>query len=314
MSNFLQPTPRKDNNEQFKYSIDCNKIKEDPSTIKVINGDVRAKHTMIINAIVNSYENDSLINPNGGKIVVKIGKTNESIQQEYNVSKKLESIDGFIKMNCLFSCNNDINLENKTTDIDPNIFKICNPTDKQPVDVLIMPFIHTGQSLKTFLEKKQDPVKYKSILKKVITNIYEAFTKTGFTHKDLHFGNILIDENDEPIIMDFDTSEFSGFQGFFWGDLIRLFSDVLTTSILSDKIQYTFDYLSYIITMLTTASTDAAYVQLPKERLNQKVNEILTMIETTNINVIDNTNKPKSYKYNPNVFGGKKYKTRKSSK
>ena len=77
MSNFLQPIPRKDNNEQFKYSIDCNKIKEDPSTIKVINGDVRAKHTMIINAIVNSYENDSLINPNGGKIVVKIGKTNE---------------------------------------------------------------------------------------------------------------------------------------------------------------------------------------------------------------------------------------------
>lgn len=103
MSQYLEQT-RRESRGQYKYSVDCDKIKEDPTTLQVLDGDVRAKHTMVINAIIKETN---------GKVVVKIGKTNETVRQEYNIAKRLEQFDGFIKMHCLFSCHNTTNLTNK---------------------------------------------------------------------------------------------------------------------------------------------------------------------------------------------------------
>ena len=39
---------------QYKYSVDCDKIKTDPTTLQVLDGSVRAKHTIVVNENVIS--------------------------------------------------------------------------------------------------------------------------------------------------------------------------------------------------------------------------------------------------------------------
>ena len=81
MSEYLEQT-RKYTRGQYKYSLDCDKIKSNPDSLQILNGSVRAKHTIIMNAVSKEMN---------GKVVVKIGKTNEFIKQEYDVAKQLET-------------------------------------------------------------------------------------------------------------------------------------------------------------------------------------------------------------------------------
>ncbi len=298
MSQYLQQT-RRESRGQYKYSVDCDKIREDPESLQVLNGDVRAKHTMVINAVVKETY---------GKVVVKIGKTNDIVKKEYDVAKRLEPFNGFIKMHCLFSCHNATNLNNINTNIYTTNFELCKPNEPENVDVLVMPYIHDGTTLNSLLNTKQDPKLYKNMLIQVITNLYDAFTNTGFVHKDLHFGNILIDENNKPIIMDFDTSEFNGRQSFFWADIQRLFNNAMDKSYLTNNISYVISNISGIQTLIHTTM----FVETPTHIFQMNYKNMLSILEASDIHIIDNTNtKPKSYVYDPNVFGGKTRKLRK---
>ena len=294
MSQYLQQT-RREFKGQYKYSVDCDKIKTDPNALQVLDGSVRAKHTMIINAVVKE---------NSGKIVVKIGKSNDIVKQEYDVAIKLEKLEGFIKMHCLFSCYNNANFSNINDPININDFEVCQPKHTSNVDVLIMPYINKGQTINDYLESGIEPAEYKKILKQVISNLYNAFVKTGFVHKDLHFGNILIDEKNDPIIMDFDTSEFNKIQGFFWADLQRLFGNVTEKSYPSNKKSYIISGISGIQILLNTIM----FIKSSDELFHKNVNELLSILEASTVSVLDNTKKPT--KYNPDLFGGKN-KTRK---
>ena len=296
MSQYLQQKQREFKG-QYKYSVDCDKIKTDPTTLQVLDGSVRAKHTMIINAVVKE---------NTGRIVVKIGKSNDIVKQEYDVAKKLEKLEGFIKMHCLFSCYNNANFSNMNDPINVNNFEVCHPNHPSNVDVLIMPYINKGQTINDYLESGIEPTEYKKILKQVISNLYNAFVKTGFVHKDLHFGNILIDEKNDPIIMDFDTSEFNKIQGFFWADLQRLFGNVTEKSYPSNKKSYIISGISGIQILLNTIM----FIKSSDELFHKNVNELLSILEASNVSVLDNTKKPT--KYNPDFFGGKN-KTRKKT-
>jgi serine/threonine protein kinase len=295
MSKYLQQT-RREFKGQYKYSVDCDKIKTDPTALQVLDGSVRVKHTMIINAVVKE---------NSGKIVVKIGKTNEIVKQEYDVAKKLEKLEGFIKMHCLFSCYNNANFSEP---MNINNFEVCQSNHTSNVDVLIMPYINKGQTINDYLESGIEPAEYKKILKQVITNLYNAFVKTGFVHKDLHFGNILIGENNDPIIMDFDTSEFNKIQGFFWADLQRLFGNVTEKSYPSNNKSYIISGISGIQILLNTIM----FITSSDEFFHKNVNELLSILEASNVSVLDNTKKPTQMVYNPDIFGGKN-KTRKKT-
>ena len=296
MSQYLQQKQREFKG-QYKYSVDCDKIKTNPTSLQVLDGSVRAKHTMIINAVVKE---------NSGRIVVKIGKSNDIVKQEYNVSKKLEKLEGFIKMHCLFSCYNNANFSNMNDPINVNNFEVCHPNHPSNVDVLIMPYINKGQTINDYLESGVEPTEYKKILKQVISNLYNAFVKTGFVHKDLHFGNILIDENNDPIIMDFDTSEFNKIQGFFWADLQRLFGNVTEKSYPSNNKSYIISGISGIQILLNTIM----FIKSSDELFHKNVNELLSILEASSVSILDNTKKPTIY--NPNFWGGKN-KTRKKT-
>lgn len=296
MSQYLQQKQREFKG-QYKYSVDCDKIKTNPGALQVLDGSIRAKHTMIINAVVKE---------NSGRIVVKIGKSNDIVKQEYNVAKKLEKLEGFIKMHCLFSCYNNANFSNINDPININHFEVCQPDHTSNVDVLIMPYINKGQTINDYLESGIEPAEYKKILKQVISNLYNAFVQTGFVHKDLHFGNILIDANNDPIIMDFDTSEFNKIQGFFWADLQRLFGNVTEKSYPSNNKSYIISGISGIQILLNTIM----FIKSSDELFHKNVNELLSILEASSVSILDNTKKPTIY--NPDFWGGKN-KTRKKT-
>jgi hypothetical protein len=304
MSEYLEQT-RKYTRGQYKYSLDCDKIKSNPDSLQILNGSVRAKHTIIMNAVSKEMN---------GKVVVKIGKTNEFIKQEYDVAKQLETagIDGFIRMQCLFSCGHDLTKYNN--EIEPTTFKICEPTKTSNIDVLIMPYIVSpngnATTLHNYLETGGDTIKYKTIIQNVISNLCEAFLKTGFVHKDLHFGNVLIDATGEPIIMDFDTSEFvnpAQSQAYFWSDIHRFFSHVIEKSYPTNLKSYSLTNAQPIFTIINTLLMAGTITNI-----NAQVHNIITLINASDVLVIDNI--PTKYVYNPNIFGGKVKRTKKNKR
>jgi thiamine kinase-like enzyme len=304
MSEYLEQT-RKYTRGQYKYSLDCDKIKSNPDSLQILNGSVRAKHTIIMNAVSKEMN---------GKVVVKIGKTNELIKQEYDVAKQLETadIDGFIRIQCLFSCGHDLSKYNN--EIEPTTFKICETTKTSNIDVLIMPYIVSpngnATTLHNYLETGGDTIKYKTIIRDVIANLCKAFLKTGFVHKDLHFGNVLIDTTGEPIIIDFDTSEFVNpavSHAYFWSDIHRFFSHVIEKSYPTNLKSYSLTNAQPIFTIINTLLIAGTITNI-----NAQVHNIITLINASDVLVIDNV--PTKYVYNPNIFGGKVKRTKRNKK
>ena len=171
-----------------------------------------------------------------------------------------------------------------------------------------MPFIGKGITLNNYLV---DAIKYKKILKQVVENLFSAFVKTGFVHGDLHFGNILIDDNGEPIIMDFDTSIFvksSTSQWGFWADLFRIIGIVIERSFPSNPKSY---MVSNAITILTIIN-NTMYSTVSIDMFTKQVQTIISLIEASEITIRDN--KSKQMVYDPNIFGGIGRMSRKKKK
>jgi hypothetical protein len=108
--------------------------------------------------------------------------------------------------------------------------------------------------------------------------------------------------------MDFDTSEFNKIQGFFWADLQRLFGNVTEKSYPSNNKSYIISGISGIQILLNTIM----FITSSDEFFHKNVNELLSILEASNVSVLDNTKKPTKMVYNPEVFGGKN-KTRKKT-
>ena len=300
MTNYLEQT-RRESRGQYKYSVECDKIKNDPTLINVLDGNVRPKHTMVINAVVKEFHN---------KIVVKIGKTNALVHQEYNISKKLidAGVHGFIHIDCLFRCKNNLEKYKIGQQIDKDTFQLCDSNGNDNIDVIIMPFIGKGITLKNYLV---DAIKYKKILKQVVENLFNAFAKTGFVHGDLHFGNILIDDNGEPIIMDFDTGiivNSSTSQWGFWADLFRIIGIVIERSFPSNPKSY---MVSNAIT-ISTIINNIMYSNVSIDMFAKQVQTIISLIEASEVTIRDNESN--QMVYDPNIFGGKQKMSRKKKK
>ena len=132
-----------------KYHIDCNKLEKNPSIIPIIFNKVikNQNDTTILQSIIT----DKSITQNNRNIVVKIGKVNRTIENEYNIGKKLENekLTGFINYICLFNCYDDTydNIEKKNN----NLESLCSAKKEEEnlKTVLIMPYINEG-SIKNF--------------------------------------------------------------------------------------------------------------------------------------------------------------------
>jgi hypothetical protein len=79
-------------------------------------------------------------------------------------------------------------------------------------------------------------------------------------------------------------------------------------SYLTNNISYIISNISGIQTLIHTTM----FVETPNHIFQMNYKNMLSILEASDIHVIDNTTtKPKSYVYDPNVFGGKTRKLRK---
>ena len=76
------------------------------------------------------------------------------------------------------------------------------------------------------LEDKLSTLNYDelfTIVKNVITNYFKACVQNNFIHGDFEPKNIILNDNNEPLIIDFENSNFTGNIMSFWRDLDRFF-------------------------------------------------------------------------------------------
>ena len=62
-----------------------------------------------------------------------------------------------------------------------------------------------------------------TIVKSIIINYFNAFLQENFIHGDFEPKNIILNNNNEPLIIDFENSNFTGNIMSFWRDLDRFF-------------------------------------------------------------------------------------------
>jgi len=148
-------------------------------------------------------------------------------QKEYTIQEKLKGCHGFIKYTCIFTCGHDKEYIEKFSHVkDEKLCKLHGNT----MGVIIMPYYSNG-SLEDYLKQNKSSNKssqIKEILIKIIENYVKAYTQHGFTHGDLFTKNIVLDDNIEPVIIDFEKSNFNDERKLstFWRDLDDLLGDI----------------------------------------------------------------------------------------
>jgi hypothetical protein len=199
---------RNNNNNTFKYLINCKDNQEDTSDWLEIISKLETKES--------DYKIFTGLLENKKEIVAKIGS--DKLKEEYIISKNLDSLDipTFLKTYCFFQCLDDIkNLNEKTR-------TICKKDGNTKINVIIMPYYKLGE-LYEYKWKKENFKLLQNLLKHIILSLFYAHKSVGFIHKDLHLGNVLIHKTTRkeiyygefgslecigyiPIIMDYDRS------------------------------------------------------------------------------------------------------------
>lgn len=179
-------------------------------------------------------------------VVVKISGDN-SIQHEYDVSKRMAKVKGYVRYTCFFTCAGnyfDYPKRNKNY--------LCNGAGNS-LKVIVMPLFPLGTVASHAWPSSESKI-LRSILKQAVLSYCFAFERMGFVHGDFHAGNIALKEtrrellkykvsNTEisiptqgykSVLMDFENSKFvrtkSAFDlQHFYNDLAKLFSFLPST-------------------------------------------------------------------------------------
>lgn len=137
------------------------------------------------------YESDLIENEiNNERVIVKVSKVNTLLNTTEYIYQQIKSSAHITKIYCFLHCN-----ERKTF-IDNNYKKVlgfCNAfhtdKDKQLISLEIMKKYHS--SLRKY-ENKLDLKTAIHLLKYLLLIQLELFSNFGFTHNDIHLGNILL--------------------------------------------------------------------------------------------------------------------------
>ena len=213
------------NSISFKYSINCKNNQEDTEfslenslTSYPKEYDDTSDWLKIVSKIdtkSSDYKIFTGLLKKKKEIVAKIGS--DKLEEEYIISKKLDSIDIpiFLKPYCFFHCLDDIKSLNENTRT------ICKKSGSNKINVIIMPY-KLGE-LDKYKWTKDNFEVLKNILKHIVLSLCYAHKKLGFIHHDLHLGNILLQKTTRkeilygefgslecmgliPVIMDYDKS------------------------------------------------------------------------------------------------------------
>jgi tRNA A-37 threonylcarbamoyl transferase component Bud32 len=176
---------------------------------------------VILSKVLQNIENKNIATlvgkVEGSDVVLKVQQI-KAAQKEYSIQQKLSELDYIIKYECMFACNS-VDNPSYVKDFglsEPLTTKICKDRGNN-TGVIIMKYINGG-SFDYYLKNNKNE-KSLNIICKVIENYFNAYDKLGFIHGDFYPKNIMINEKEEPIIIDFEMSDFSKDPSLFWRDL-----------------------------------------------------------------------------------------------
>jgi serine/threonine protein kinase len=176
---------------------------------------------VILSKVLQNIENKNIATligkVKGEDVVLKVQKI-EAAKKEYEIQQQLKNLDYIIKYECMFTCNSkdDPSYVKEFGLSEPLTTKICKDKGTN-TGVIIMKYIKGG-SFDYYL-KSNNNIKSLNIICKLIEKYFDAYDKLGFIHGDFYPKNIMIDEKEEPIIIDFEMSEFNKDSSLFWRDL-----------------------------------------------------------------------------------------------
>lgn len=172
---------------------------------------------------------------NVNDIVVKI-QNNKQALSEYNIQQKVKHIDGVVEFLCKFSCDNDDIFSTDTIDVN---MPVCKAKGKK-LGIIVMPYYEFGsfdEFLKSYKKNDKNQV-INNVLSQTIQIIFNMYIDTFFIHGDLFTKNILLKSYTEPIIIDFEHSQFRNDTMRFWRNLQGLIEEV------SQYVQFSLDTVS----------------------------------------------------------------------
>jgi serine/threonine protein kinase len=153
------------------------------------------------------------------EVVIKIQEADKG-SKEYEIQDKLKDFDGFIKFECLFFCQGDKKYIESFANLQEHK-QLCKAKGFS-MGIILMPYYKKG-SLENY------GIIQKDIISTIILNYFNAYDKTGFIHADLFPKNIVLDDHENPIIIDYENGYFNdkiNNHTYFWRDLTDLLSYV----------------------------------------------------------------------------------------
>ena len=96
--------------------------------------------------------------------------------------------------------------------------------------IILMPY-YKNKSLDKYISVD------KIIIENLIKNYYTLYDKTGFIHGDFYPKNVILDDDNNPLIIDFENSYFNGTYIQFWRDLTDFFSTIKYHKDLNDIVR-----------------------------------------------------------------------------
>ena len=189
-------------------------------------------------------------------IVAKIGPKN--LDEEYGVGLKLEELGlpTFMAFSCIFKCLDNFSKMNAMTK------ELCKKTGDS-ITVIIMPHLAEGRIDQWSHWKRESFYVLKNVLKHLCISLLYAAHKLGYTHKDLHLGNILLKKTQRkqiaygefgnlevfgiiPVIMDYEDSVFN------MHNKRAVYEDIRRSiNLMGDQnVQYGTDTIRYLLTRL----------------------------------------------------------------
>lgn len=139
------------------------------------------------------------------KVVVKIGRYQEEIYNEWFIYQKLNefNIQNILPMYCVFTCLDDLNKYSGNQ----QQASMCQKTG-EPIYALVMKYI-PNPNVKMMDWVPNDLPILKSILQQVFCTLLDAYLKFGFVHGDMNLQNILLEIIDKPTRQKYQFGEYT---------------------------------------------------------------------------------------------------------
>lgn len=165
----------------------------------------------------------------GTDVLVKV-QLYPAARREYDIQQRLQHLPGVIQYHCFVACGGDKRyIQEYGPPLKP-YQHVCTKKGSE-LGVILMPYLPMG-SLEDYLKGATDRAEKQAVTKilvcKTILWIVRAYLEHGFTHGDLFTKNILLASNTEPVLIDFEKSDFDdrNKRQRVWRDIDALLGDV----------------------------------------------------------------------------------------